>query len=204
MRSTKTHPRSSHENGPAPSHHRVNDARDQAFTLRSSRGFESTESYVGFAGEVVAKRNRLVQAKLGQKHPQLRLLPPAPVPEYANRRVVGRSAIQAVGRTCTVPCRSIGGGGGLLVRRMGGSVLEDDLLELMEPVGESGTAWSITAASSAPPGRGQGQALVRKPGAFARHCFGEQRFRPANFRLADDSLRQCRGSRTTGGTRTCR
>ena len=75
------------------------------------------------------------------------------------------------------------------------SVLEDDLLELMEPVGESGTAWSITAASSAPPGRGQGQALVRKPGAFARHCFGERRFRPANFRLADDSLRQCRGLR---------
>ena len=158
MRSTKTHPRSSHENG--PSQHRVNDARDQAFTLRSSRGFESTESYVGFAGEVVAKRNRLVQAKLGQKHPQLRLLPPAPVPEYANRRVVGRSAIQSVGRTCTVPCRSIGGGGGLLVCRMGGSVLEDDLLELMEPVGESGTAWSITAASSAPlrswPGAGSG------------------------------------------------
>ena len=84
------------------------------------------------------------------------------------------------------------------------SVLEDDLLELMEPVGESGTAWSITAASSAPPGRGQGQALVRKPGAFARHCFGERRCHPANFRLADDSLRQCRGSRTTGGTRTCR
>ena len=176
MRSTKTHPRSSHENGPAPSHHRVNDARDQAFTLRSSRG-----------------RHTLNCASCLQ-----------PPPEYANRRVVVRSAIQSVGRTCTVPSRSIGGGGGLLVRRMGGSVLEDDLLELMEPVGESGTAWSITAASSAPPGRGQGQALVRKPGAFARHCFGEQRFRPANFRLADDSLRQCRGSRTTGGTCTCR
>ena len=49
---------------------------------------------------MVARRNRLIQAKLGQKHPQLRLLPPAPVPEYANRRVVVRSAIQSVG-ACT-------------------------------------------------------------------------------------------------------
>ena len=32
MRSTKTHPRSSHENG--PSHHRVKDALDQVFTLQ--------------------------------------------------------------------------------------------------------------------------------------------------------------------------
>ena len=110
MRSTKTHPRSSHENG--PSHHRVKDALDQAFTLQQP----GLRIDAGFAGEVVARRNRLMQAKLGQKHPQLRPLPPAPVPEYANRRVVVRSAIQSVGRTCTVPCRSIGGGDGLLVR----------------------------------------------------------------------------------------
>ena len=46
------------------------------------------------------------------------------------------------------------------------------------------------------PGRGRGQALVRKPGAFARYRFREQMFPTMTFRLAYDALKRWRGERT--------
>ena len=45
------------------------------------------------------------------------------------------------------------------------------------------------------PGRGRGQALVRKPGAFARYRFREQMFPTMTFRLAYDALKRWRGER---------
>ena len=52
--------------------------------LRGSRDFDTGDDYARFVGEMVRKRNRLVQGKLEQERAQL--LPPAPMPEYVNYR----------------------------------------------------------------------------------------------------------------------
>ena len=83
LRSTRTNPRSSHENGVAEQgHHRLKDAIGQALVLRGSRDFGSVDVYLSFVRQVSDKRNRLVMAKVENERRHLRPLPPAPVPEY--------------------------------------------------------------------------------------------------------------------------
>ena len=83
LRSTRTNPRSSHENGVAEQgHHRLKGALGQALVLRGSRDIGSVEAYLSFVRQVADKRNRLVWAKLEHERRHLRPLPPAPVPEY--------------------------------------------------------------------------------------------------------------------------
>ena len=49
LRSTRTNPRSSHENGVAEQgHHRLKDAIGQALVLRGSRDFGSVDVYLSF------------------------------------------------------------------------------------------------------------------------------------------------------------
>ena len=87
LRSTRTNPRSSHENGVAEQgHHRLKGALGQALILRGSRDFRSVEAYISFVRQVADKRNRLVWAKLEHERRCLRTLPPAPVPEYVTYR----------------------------------------------------------------------------------------------------------------------
>ena len=54
--------------------------------LRGGRDFHTADDYARFVGEMVQRRNRLVQGKLEQERPHLRSLPPAPMPEYVNYR----------------------------------------------------------------------------------------------------------------------
>ena len=90
LRSTRTNPRSSHENGAAEQgHHRLKGALGQALILRGSRDFRSVEAYISFVRQVADKRNRLVWAKLEHERRCLRPLPPAPVPEYVTYRDEG-------------------------------------------------------------------------------------------------------------------
>ena len=111
LRSTRTNPRSSHENGVAEQgHHRLKGALGQALILRGSRDFGAVEAYISFVRQVVDKRNRLVGAKLEHERRCLRPLPPAPVPEYVTYRTKVRkwSTIRVANRTYTVPSRLIG------------------------------------------------------------------------------------------------
>ena len=111
LRSTRTNPRSSHENGVAEQgHHRLKGALGQALILRGSRDFRSVEAYISFVRQVADKRNRLVGAKLEHERRCLRPLPPAPVPEYVTYRTKVRkwSTVRVANRTYTVPSRLIG------------------------------------------------------------------------------------------------
>ena len=189
----------SHENGVAEqAHYRLKDALDQTLMLRGSRDFDSAESYTGFVRKVVDRRNRLVQGKLEQERPLLQCLPPAPVPEYVNHqaRVRKWSTIQAAGRTYTVPSRLIGKE---VQIRLYAERLEvyykGHLVERMERVRGEREANVNYRHVIGSPGRGRGQALVRKPGAFARYRFREQMFPTMTFRLAYDALKRWRGER---------
>ena len=76
LRSTRTNPRSSHENGVAEQgHHRLKGALGQALILRGSRDFRSVEAYISFVRQVADKRNRLVGAKLEHERRCLRRCP---------------------------------------------------------------------------------------------------------------------------------
>ena len=87
LKSTRINRGQSHENSVAEqSHYRLKDAVDQALILPGSRNFDTGDDYARFVGEMVERRNRLVQGKLEQERPHLRPLPPAPMPEYVNYR----------------------------------------------------------------------------------------------------------------------
>ena len=191
LRSTRINRGQSHENGVAEQgNHRLKDAVDQALILRGSRNFDTGGDYARFVGEMVERRNRLVQGKLEQERPHLRPLPPAPMPEYVNYRARVRkwSTIQAAGRTYTVPSRIIGKE--VQVR------LYSDWLEVY---------YKGHLVEGMPRVHGEREAsvnyrhvigsLVKKPGAFARYRFRERLFPTLNFRRAYDALREWRGER---------
>ena len=70
VESSRTNPRSSHENGVVEQRHRrLKSAIDQALILRGSRDFESEDEYRTFVRRVVDRRNRLVDSKLRQRAP---------------------------------------------------------------------------------------------------------------------------------------
>ena len=154
LRSTRINRGQSHENGVAEQgHYRLKDAIDQALILRGSRDFDTADDYARFAGQMVQRRNRLVQGKLEQEMACLWPLPPAPMPEYVNYRARVRkwSTIQVAGRTYTVPSRLIGKE--VQVRLYADWVemyYKDHLVERMERVRGEAKPTSITATSSAP------------------------------------------------------
>ena len=191
LRSTRTNPRSSHENGVAEQgHHRLKGALGQALILRGSRDFRSVEAYISFVRQVADKRNRLVWAKLEHERRCLRPLPPAPVPEYVTYRTKVRkwSTVRVANRTYTVPSRLIGME--VEVRQYAdhlevyykGSPVER--MDRVHGAGEAGIDYRHVIGS-----------LVRKPGAFARYRYREQMFPTGAFRLAYDALREWRGER---------
>ena len=111
LRSTRTNPRSSHENGVAEQgHYRLKDAIDQELVLRGSRDFGAVDVFLSFVRQVSDKRNRLVMAKVEHERRHLRPLPPAPVPEYVvyQTKVRRWSTVRVSNHTYTVPSRLIG------------------------------------------------------------------------------------------------
>ncbi len=112
------------------------------------------------------------------------------MPEYVNywARVRKWSAIQAAGRTYTVPSRLIGKE--VQVRLYADRVevyYKGHLVEGMERVrGERDANVNYRHVIGS---------LVRRPGAFARYRFREQLFPTMHFRRAYDALKQWRGER---------
>ena len=190
LRSTRTNPRSSHENGVAEQgHHRLKGALGQALILRGSRDFRSVEAYISFVRQVADKRNRLVWAKLEHERRCLRPLPPAPVPEYVTYRTKVRMEHGPGSQPhlhCAVPADRRGGGGPQYADHLEvyykGSPVER--MDRVHGAGEAGIDYRHVIGS-----------LVRKPGAFARYRYREQMFPTGTFRLAYDALREWRGER---------
>ena len=191
VESTRTNPRSSHENGVVEQgHRRLKNAIDQALILRGSRDFDSEKKYRQFVAGVVDRRNRLVSSKLKRERRHLLPLPSAPIPEYVNYTVRVRkwSTIRVANRTYSVPSRLIGT---VVDVRLYADHIEvyykGQLVESMERIhgaGEAQIDYRHIIGS-----------LVRKPGAFARYRFREQMFPTQTFRLAYDALRYWRGER---------
>ena len=191
LQSTRTNPRSSHENGVVEQrHHRIKNALKQALILRGSGDFESEDEYKAFVRRIVDRRNRPVRSKLERERSHLRPLPPAPVPEYVNYRARVRrwSTIRAANRTYSVPSRLIGME--VDVRLYADHIevyYKGHLVERMDRVHGAGEAcidYRHIIGS-----------LVRKPGAFARYRFRERMFPTRTFRLAYDAMRGWRGDR---------
>ena len=191
LRSTRTNPRSSHENGVAEQgHHRLKDAIGQALVLRGSRDFGSVDVYLSFVRQVSDKRNRLIMAKVEHERRHLRPLPPAPVPEYVVYRTKVRrwSTVRVSNHTYAVPSRLIGME--VEVRQYADHLevcYKGRLVERMDRVhgaGQAGIDYRHVIGS-----------LVRKPGAFARYRYREHMFPTETFRLAYDALREWKGER---------
>ena len=191
VEATRTNPRSSHENGVVEQgHRRLKNAIAQALILRGSRDFESGDEYRQFVRGVVDRRNRLVDSKLKAERRDLRPLPPAPVPEYANYRCRVRrwSTIRVANRTYPVPSRLIGMEVDVWVYA--------DRIEVYYKGHPVGSMERIHGAGEARIDyRHIIGSLVRKPGAFARYRFREQMFPSQTFRLAYDALCGWRGER---------
>ena len=177
LRSTRTNPRSSHENGVAgQGHQRLKDAIGQALVLRGSRDFGSVDAYLSFVRQVSDKRNRLVMAKVEHERRHLRSLPPAPVPEYVVYRTKVRrwSTVRVSNHTYTVPSRLIGME--VEVRQYADHLevyYKGRLVERIDRVpgaGQAGIDYRHVIGS-----------LVRKPGAFARYRYREQMFPTETF-----------------------
>lgn len=186
LESTRSNRGMAHENRVAEqAHYRLKDALNQALLLRGNRDFDTNDNYLRFIGQVVARRNRLVQGKLERELPYLLPLPSAPLPEYQSYRARVRkwSTIQAAGHTYSVPSRLIGQE--VQVRVYADQVevyYQDELVECMERVrgdGEARVNYRHIIGS-----------LVRKPGAFARYRFREHLFPTPTFRRAYEALRQ--------------
>jgi hypothetical protein len=191
LRSTRTNPRSSHENGVAEqAHYRLKGAIDQALILRGSRDFPTAEAYLSFVRQVADKRNGRVQARLDRERRHLRALPPAPVPEYVTYRMKVRkwSTIRVANRTYTVPARLIGME--VEVRQHADHLevyYKGQVVERMERV--------LGAGEARIDYRHIIHSLVRKPGAFARYRYREQLFPTEIFKLAYEALCRWRGER---------
>lgn len=191
LRSTRTNPRSSHENGVAEqAHYRLKTAIDQALILRGSRDFPSVGAYLSFVRELVDRRNRRSETRLQVERQHLRPLPPAPVPEYTTYRTRVRkwSTIRVTNRSYSVPSHLIGievevrqYSEHLEVYYKGQQVARMDRLHGAR---ETRIDYRHIILS-----------LVRKPGAFARYRFREHLFPTQTFRLAYDALRDFRGER---------
>ncbi len=191
LRSTRTNPRASHENGVVEqAHYRLKTAIAQALILRGGRDFPSVDAYRSFVQQVVDKRNRRSQSRLDQERRHLRPLPSAPVPEYTtySTKVRKWSTIRVANRTYSVPARLRGME--VEVRLYVDHVevyYKGQLVERMERVRGSGEA-QINYRHII-------HSLVRKPGAFARYRFREHLFPTETFKLAHDALRKWRGER---------
>ena len=191
LTSTRTNPRSSHENGVAEqAHYRLKSALTQALIIRGSRDFPTPEAYRSFVRGEVDRRNRRCQSRFDEERGRLRPLPPAPLPEYTTYRTKVRkwSTIRVANRTYTVPSR-----------------LRDLEVEVRQYANHLEVFYKGQLVERMERLRGHHEAridyrhiiqsLVRKPGAFARYRFREHLFPTQNFSLAYDALSKWRGER---------
>jgi hypothetical protein len=161
----------------------------QHLLLRGSRDFSDESAYDRFLEGVLVQSNRLRTVKVAEELALMGELPPTRLCEYdeVECRVCSHSTIRVKRVAYSVPARFIG-------RRLRARVHEQHL-EIYH-----GMEW--VAQVPRPTGRRAVidyrhviEALLRKPGAFARYHYREELFPGSLYRRAYDRLVQDHGTR---------
>jgi hypothetical protein len=184
MQPTKNNVTIAHENGDVEqSHHRFQQAVDQALRVRASRDFPSREAYERFLTDLIRTRNLKRSGRFAEEQEALQPLPTAPLAPCQEVRVTVSqfSTIQIKANVYSVPSRLIGTS--LLVRIKA---------ETLEGYVGSAVVFCIPRLI----GKQQHRidyhhviwSLVRKPGAFAAYRYRDDLFPTTIFRLAYDQL----------------
>lgn len=180
----KTNPNSPHENGDVEqSHHRLQQAIEQALLLRESRDFTTVQEYESFLRETFAAKNANRRERIEQERATLGPLPTSRIEhrKQVDVRVNKFSLIRVDNNGYSVPSRLIGE----KVRVM----VDADWLEVY---------YAQKHIERIPRSRGRGKNtvnyrhiidwLVRKPGAFANYKYQAELFPTTRFRIAYDVL----------------
>lgn len=177
------HVRCPNENGDVESHNgHLKRRLEQHLLLRGYRDFVSAAAYDQFVAEVLTKANGGRTTKVAEELAVMRELPPTRLCEYdeVECRVCSHSTIRVKRVAYSVPARFIG-------RRLRARVYEQHLEVYHGP--------ERIAHIPRAPGRQAVidyrhviQALLRKPGAFARYHYREELFPSSTYRCAYDRL----------------
>lgn len=171
------------ENGDVESHNgHLKRRLEQHLLLRGSRDFASEAAYDGFLAAVLNRANELRAAKVAEELAVMRELPPTRLCEYdeVECRVSSHSTIRVRRVAYSVPARFIG-------RRLRARVYEQHLevYHGAEPVAQLPRSPGRRAVIDY---RHVIEALLRKPGAFARYQYREELFPSSTYRRAYDRL----------------
>ena len=171
------------ENGDVESHNgHLKRRLEQHLLLRGYRDFAHAEAYDQFVGEVLAKANGSRTAKVAEELAVMRELPPARLCEYdeVECQVCSHSTIRVKRVTYSVPARFIG-------RRLRARVYEQRL-EVYHGPEQIAQIARVPGRQAVIDYRHVIQALLRKPGAFARYHYREELFPSSTYRRAYDRL----------------
>jgi len=176
------------ENGDVESHNgHLKRRLEQHLLLRGHRDFASEAAYDEFLAGVLTQANGPRAVKVAEELAVMRELPPTRLCEYdeVECRVCSHSTIRVKRVTYSVPARFIG-------RRLRARVYEQHLevYHGAEPVGRMPRLPGRQAVIDY---RHVIQALLRKPGAFARYHYREELFPSSTYRRAYDRLVQDHG-----------
>ena len=171
------------ENGDVEAHNgHLKRRLEQHLLLRGYRDFASETAYDQFLAEVLAKANGPRTAKVTEELAVMRELPPTRLCEYdeVECRVCSHSTIRVKRVAYSVPARYIG-------RRLRARVYEQHL-EVYHGPEQIAQIVRVPGRQAVIDYRHVIQALLRKPGAFARYHYREELFPSSTHRRAYDRL----------------
>lgn len=176
------------ENGDIESHNgHLKRRLEQHLLLRGYRDFASEAAYDRFVAEVLTQANGPRSAKVAEELAVMRELPPTRLCEYdeVECRVCSHSTIRVKRVAYSVPARFIG-------RRLRARVYEQhvEVYHGTEPIAH---LTRVPGRQAVIDYRHVIQALLRKPGAFARYHYREELFPSTTYRRAYDRLVQDHG-----------
>jgi transposase InsO family protein len=163
---------------------------EQHLLLRGSRRFDSEMDYDRFLLDVTTRANRLRTAKVAEELAAMRELPPTRLGDFDETqcRVSSQSTIRVKGAAYSVPARLVGES--VRVRIYEGWVEVSHGGRTLERMTRR------AAGQTAIDYRHVIQALLRKPGAFARYRHREELFPHPTLRAGYDRLVADHGLRT--------
>jgi transposase len=178
------------ENGDVEAHNgHLKRRLEQHLLLRGFRDFASEAAYDQFVAEVLTKANGPRATKVAEELAVMRALPPTRLCEYAevDCQVCSHSTIRVKRVAYSVPARFIG-------RRLRVRVYEQHL-EVYHGAEQIAKIGRVPGRQAVIDYRHVIQALLRKPGAFARYHYREELFPSSTYRRAYDRLVQDHGPR---------
>jgi transposase len=171
------------ENGDVEAHNgHLKRRLNQHLLLRGHRDFNSEGDYDRFVEGVLVQANSLRTTRIAEELALMRELPPTRLCEYdeVECRVCGHSTIRVKRVTYSVPARFIG-------RWLRARVYEQHL-EIYHGAERIAQVPRLTGRRAAIDYRHVIEALLRKPGAFARYRYREELFPSNTYRRAYDRL----------------